>query len=107
MNIQYAGHLQASLPKAVAENMDIMFSIGDYHVLVNEEKLKALQESVDKISNGDPDLFKQTESSIRSSAESGLKVVFFIGGGTMLLAFLLILTIPKIPLDRPPEADKI
>jgi MFS family permease len=103
MNIRYINTLKASLPAAVAENREIMFTISDYHVLVNAEKLKALQADVDKLNNAGLDLFKQTESSIRSSAEAGLKAVFIIGGLTMALAFLLILTLPVIPLDRPPE----
>ena len=37
------------------------------------------------------------------SMESGLRIVFIIAAVAMFLAFLLILTIPVIPIDKPVE----
>jgi MFS family permease len=103
MNIWYSNSLNASLPKAITDNREIMDSISDYHVLLNAMQKSDLQKKINNISDADPQLFDQTISSIRSSAVEGLRVVFITGGVTMALAFLLILTIPAIPLDRPPE----
>ena len=43
-------------------------------------------------------LFQQTYDAIRNAMESGLKKVFLIGAIAALLSFLLILTIPEVPI---------
>jgi MFS family permease len=103
MNIWYSNSLNASLPKAITDNKEIMRSISDYHVLLNAPQKSELQKNINNLSDANPQLFDQTISNIRSSAVDGLRVVFIIGGVCIALAFLLILTIPSIPLDRPAE----
>jgi len=46
-----------------------------------------------------PAFFEQVVQAIRSSLEAGLRGVFIIGALTMVVSFLLILTIPEIELE--------
>jgi MFS family permease len=106
MNVQYSSSLKANLPEALksaVNNKETMDLIGDYRVLLSQDALNNLHKTIDKISDEGPALTTQTVLAVRSSAESGLKVVFLIAAITMVLAFLLILTIPVIPMDRPAE----
>jgi len=48
----------------------------------------------------DPQLFENTVKSVRSALQSGLRVVFLIGSIALLLAFLIIVTIPEVPFDN-------
>ena len=50
-----------------------------------------------KGSNGE-ELFRQTVDAMRNSMEAGLKRVFWAGAVAMLLALLLITTIPEVPI---------
>ena len=43
-----------------------------------------------------PDAFKPTVVAIRNSMQAGLRVVFLLGAVSMLISFLLILTVPEI-----------
>jgi hypothetical protein len=45
-------------------------------------------------------LFQQTTDAIRSSMGASLRSVFWIGAVLMLLAFLIILTIPEVPIGE-------
>ena len=65
--------------------------------------MKALREALTQRGADGPALFEQTVQAIRKSMEAGLRTVFFIAAITMLLAFLLILTIPEISLEPPAE----
>ena len=55
---------------------------------------------------GGQDLFPQTVQAIRTSMEAGLRSVFWISAITMLLAFLIISTVPEVPLDVEPPDKK-
>jgi MFS family permease len=105
MNVQYGKTLNTCLPEAIksATSKETHNLINDSGVLLSKDKMSELQRAVDKIDNAKPDLLENTVSAIRKSAEDGLKVVFLIAAITMVLAFLLILTIPVIPMDRPAE----
>ena len=65
--------------------------------------MRELRETLTKSSSNGEELFEQTVEAIRTSMESGLRIVFIIAAGAMFLAFLLILTIPVIPIDKPVE----
>lgn len=108
MNITYNQALKASLPQALTQSANdaTMTSLGDPKVLLQEDAMRGLRETIVKTGGNGEELFQQTVDSIRSSMESGLRMVFLIAAATMLLAFLLILTIPVIPLDRPVEDKK-
>jgi MFS family permease len=101
MNIEYADSLRASLPQAVNQLVDkeTMTSLGDPSVLLLKPAMIKLQGTFDTMGGNAHALFAQTVQAIRTSLQSGLSIVFLIGAGTMLLAFLLILAIPEISID--------
>ena len=105
MNIKYNSALQASLPEAItnaAGDNDVTPFINQ-DVLIKKEAADALRDAIMKTGNGTPELFEQTVDAIRASSEAGLRTTFLIAGLTMFLAFILILTIPVIPMDREGE----
>jgi MFS family permease len=101
MNAVYARTLATSLPASLAQSIDqtTLASLGNPRVLLSPPAMADLQRTFNGIGNQGPALFEQTVQAIRYSLESGLRMVFLIGAITMLASFLLILTIPKIPLD--------
>jgi MFS family permease len=105
MNMKYTSTLKALLPSALANAAEdkALASLINRDVLMKKEAADALRDAIMKTSNGTPALFEQTVDAIRSSSEAGLKTTFFIAGLTMFLAFILILTIPVIPMDRGAE----
>jgi len=105
MNMKYTSALKASLPTALtnATADNALTSLINQDVLIKKEAADALRDAIMKTSSGTPELFEQTVDAIRSSSEAGLKTTFFIAGLTMFLAFILILTIPVIPMDRGAE----
>ncbi len=61
----------------------------------DKKALAALEQSFQEKWPETKDLFPETIQSIRSSQEAGLQAAFLVGAIAMLLAFLLICTIPK------------
>ena len=76
-----------------------MTSLGDPGVLLLKPAMRELQKTFDTMGRQGQALFAETVQAIRTSLQSGLNIVFLIGAGTMLLAFLLILAIPEISID--------
>jgi MFS family permease len=105
MNIQYNRTLKASLPAALTQFADeaTLTSLGNPRVLLSEPAMNALKETLARRDDGE-DLFRQTVQAICTSMEAGLRTVFIIAAATMLLAFLLIITIPRISLE--PEVEE-
>jgi MFS family permease len=100
MNATYNRTLAASMPAGLRESVDeaMMTSIGDPKVLLSEPAMAALENSFKKMGSEKQALFPQTVQAIRTSLQAGLRSVFWVGAITMLLAFLLISTIPEISL---------
>jgi hypothetical protein len=96
MNMRYNSELKASLPPALTQVADeaTISSLGNPRVLLSEPAMAALGETLAKKGEGGQALLDETVQSIRKAMEAGLRVVFVIGAVTMLLAFLLIATIP-------------
>jgi MFS family permease len=101
MNIQYNSALKTLLPEALtnAADKDAVLRLANPDILLKKEAADKLRTAIIKMSNGSPELFEQTRNAIRSSSEVGLRMTFRIAAITMFLAFLLILTIPVIPMD--------
>jgi MFS family permease len=101
MNATYNSTLAASMPNGLKESMDAatMTSIGNPRVLLSGPAMATLEASFKKMGGGGPVLFQQTIQAIRTSLQAGLRSVFWVSAITMLLAFLLISTIPEISLD--------
>jgi len=98
MNVTYAKTLKASLPEGLSRIADesTIASLGDSRVLLSEPAMEALKKSfLEKGSEGEA-LLVPTVQAIRISMEAGLRSVFWIGAVTMLIAFLIISTIPRI-----------
>jgi MFS family permease len=101
MNATYARTLPASLPvglNAVADEAT-MVSLGNSRVLLSEKALADLEGAFKKMGGDGEMLFQQTVQAIRTSMQAGLKTVFWISALTMLIAFLIISTLPEISLD--------
>ena len=96
----YAKTIAASLPDGLKEVADesTMASLVDSQVLLSESEMSALRETFLKMGSEGEALFQQTVNAIRSSKEASLRSVFWIGAVTMLMAFLIIITIPEIPI---------
>lgn len=97
MNVTYEKKLQNALPKEVDLRLDkaALGSLADSRVLMNDKAMARLQDAL----GADETLYNQTVRAIRSSLRSGLKTVFGIGAVAMLMAFLLIITIPEVSMD--------
>jgi MFS family permease len=101
MNIAYADRLNASLAAALNGKVDAatMSSLGNSRVLLSEPAMRALKQTFVKAGSDGEIRFQRTIQAIRSSMEFGLRMVFWIGAGTMFLAFLLSLCIPEVSID--------
>ncbi len=100
MNATYASALQSSLPAALAAKLDpaTLASLMDSRVLLTPPAMAALETAV-----GDAALFQQTIAAIRGALEASLKSVYLIGAITMVISFLMILTIPEVSLEAEVE----
>jgi hypothetical protein len=109
MNIEYAKSLKATLPQSLDQIVDkqTMNSLGDPSVLLLKPAMRELQKRFDSIGNKGQTFFAETVQAVRTSLQSGLNIVFVVGAGTMLLAFLLILAIPEISIDVEVKDGKV
>jgi MFS family permease len=101
MNATYAKTLAVSLPAGLNRVADdtTMDSLGNSRVLLSEPALEALEITFKKMGGDGEVLFKQTVQAIRTSMQAGLRTVFLISAITMLISFIIILTLPEISLD--------
>jgi MFS family permease len=108
MNIRYNSTLKASLPAAFGQTEDeaTKTSLGDPRVLLSVPAMTALHQTLARKGDG-PRLFEQTVSAIRTSMETGLRMVFTIAAVAMLAAFLLILSIPDVSMHEGVEDRSI
>ena len=108
MNVSYAKSLETSLPGGLQHFVDkeAMTSLGDPKALLSPKGMESLRETFSKAGPDGPELFKQTVEAIRTSMQAGLRSVFLLGAITMLMAFLLILTVPEISMDAIVEDKK-
>jgi MFS family permease len=110
MNSTYAKTLQRSLPPELKElsGSDAFASLTDMRVLLSIEARNNLRKACDSYGVRGTAIFDQTIKAIREALEAGLRKIFIIGVITMLVSFLLILTIPEVSMDvealdkRPP-----
>ena len=88
--------LDASLP----DGLEHMTALINSQVLLSEQDMAVLENAFMEMGSEGELLFQQTNDAIRSSMEASLRSVFWIGAVTMLLAFLLIITIPEVPIGE-------
>jgi len=101
-NVTYEKALNASLPNELQRLADdaTIAAIRNQRVLLSDSSMADLKTRFDKMGPEGQALFPKTVDAIRNSLESALRSIFWIGAITMLLAFLLISTIPEVPLDN-------
>jgi len=109
MNTTYAKKLETTLPAGLHQFADkaTITALSDPKALLSPEAMKALETTFAKEGNYGNDLFRQTVEAIRTSMEAGLRGVFLLGAVTMLISFLLILTVPEISMDAVVEDKKM
>jgi MFS family permease len=107
MNATYAKTLAVSLPAGLKQVADetTMASLGNSRVLLSQPAMAALEGTFKKMGGNGEMLFPQTVHAIRTSMEAGLRSVFWISAITMLISFLIILTLPEISLNTQAEDD--
>ncbi len=101
MNSTYEKKLEEFLPADLGQHIDAatLESLADPRVLMSQEAMSELQNTFRTFEGEGAALFEQTVQAIRSSLQSGLRVLFLVGSVALLLAFLFVLTIPQISMD--------
>jgi hypothetical protein len=101
MNASYARALASNLPAELPQFADqaTMTALGDPKALLSPTAKKALQATFSQAGSEGDRLYRQTLEAIRGSMEAGLRSVFLLGAVTMLISFLLILTVPEVSMD--------
>ena len=97
MNVSYSKALSQSLPEGLSDIADqkTFEALDDPQVLLSKSAMENLKKTLDGKGGNVPQLFQQTVDAIRHSLEAGLRSIFWIGAIFMLLAFLIICTIPR------------
>jgi MFS family permease len=108
MNTTYAKKLETTLPAGLHQFADkeTIIALGDPKALLSPTAMKTLERTFTKEGNYGNDLFKKTVEAIRTSMQAGLRIVFLLGAVTMLISFLLILTVPEVSMDAVVEDKK-
>jgi MFS family permease len=105
----YVKALNASLPDGLDQVADkaTMASLTDSKVLLSKPDMADLENAFKQMGSGGEALFHQTVDAIRTSMAAGLRSVFWIGAIATLISFLLIITIPEIPIGGKEEKSGI
>jgi hypothetical protein len=85
---------------------ETLASLGDSKALLSPKAMESLRKTLNNGGPEESELFRRTVEAIRTSMEAGLRNVFLLGAITMLMAFLLILTVPEISMDTLVEDKK-
>ena len=91
MNYTYKTALTTSMPAEVRTG-DFLETAGNSRVLLSQRDMDALE--ADFAAKGHAAFFPQTVNAIRDSLAAGVRAVFWVSAITMLLAFILICTLP-------------
>ena len=75
-----------------------MTSLIDSQVLLSKSDMEALENAFKKMGKEGEELIQPTVDAIRKSMEASIKKVFWIAAITSLFSFLLIITIPEVPI---------
>jgi hypothetical protein len=102
MNATYEKKLKDLLPRDLDLHIDAatLDSIADPRVLMSKEAMDELKSAFSGVEEKNPALFDDTVQAVRSALQSGLKVLFLIGAIALFIAFLFIITIPEVPIER-------
>ena len=106
MNATYAKGLKLPAELEQAADKEILESVRNPSALLSKTKMAELKHLFENKGSKGEDLFHQTVDAMRNAMEAGLKRVFLIGAITMLLALLLITTIPEVPLGSEEKSEE-
>ena len=101
MNQTYTKTLGESLPAELNQILDeeALASMANPRVLLSQEAMATLEKEFSGTGARGPALFSETVQAIRNSLEASLKMIFLISAITTLASWLLILTIPEVPIE--------
>ncbi len=101
MNATYEKAWQSSRPSELSRIIDeaTLLSLADSRVLMSEDAMKALENALEPAGEQKEALLEKTKWALRGSLRESLRTVFLINAICALVAFLLILTIPEVPID--------
>ena len=101
MNQVYAKSLQNSLPIELnlIVGAEALESLADPRVLLSQDAMRSLKETCSRASDRGSAIYHETVEAIRSALETSLKMVFLISALTTFASWLLILTIPEVPIE--------
>lgn len=97
MNVTYTKTLSQSLPEglgAIADD-ETMNALDDPQVLLSGSAMENLKETLQGKGGDSTKLVQQTVDATRRSLEAGIRTIFWISAILMLLAFLIICTVPR------------
>ncbi len=105
MNASYARNLKGTLPPGLhsVADRETIDSLGNPRVLLSQSAMDALKAKFDQGGSEMQALFPGTVSAIRTAMHAGVRSVFLVSAITMLLAFLIICTIPAKTTSEEPE----
>jgi hypothetical protein len=106
MNATYAKSLKLPAALDQAADKEIIDSVNNPNALLSDTKKAELENLFRKKGSQGDALLHQTIDAMRSSFETGLRSVYMIGAVTMLLAFLLITTLPAVPLGSEAKQEE-
>jgi MFS family permease len=96
MNSTYNKTMADSVPEQLKAEAN-MNALGNPRVLWEQKDMDTLKQDFEK--KGIVSLYPQTLTAIRTSLAAGVRSVFWVSAITMLLAFVLICTMPKNSLE--------
>ena len=101
MNASSEKALESRLPAGLNRIADgaTLAALVDSRVLLSPEAMTALEQAMEPAGEQARELFDQTVLALRESLKISLRTVFLINAICALAAFLLILTIPEVPID--------
>ncbi|MFC1841275.1 MFS transporter [Thermodesulfobacteriota bacterium] len=101
----YTRTLAASLPDELTSRAEweTMTSLIDSQVLLSAPDMERLENSFKEMGSEGEALFQPTVEAIRKAMSVGIKNVFWFGAIATLLSFLLITTIPEVPIGSKEE----
>jgi len=101
MNATYDKTWHSSQPSELGQiaDQDTLSSLADPRVLLSPEAMKSLDAALSAAGEQSSELFDKTVQALRDSLKTSLRTVFLINAICTLISFLLILTIPEVPID--------
>ena len=109
MNATYEKAWQSSQPLELSRIIDeaTLLSLADSRVLMSEDAMEALENALEPAGEQKEALLENTKRALRGSLRESLRTVFLINAICALVAFLLILTIPEVPIDVETEDKRL